>query len=94
MNSDTSLALPWSAEVIQAHCGLCAAFKASQTALNLDESDPIHLGHHLHQAKTFMVSIVDVLGQQTTNPLPSGYIKGISEAMLTLIDCLQILSLK
>ena len=56
-----SLALPWSAEVIQAHRGLCAAFKASQTTLNLDESDPIHLGHHLHQAKTFMVLIVDVL---------------------------------
>lgn len=83
------LALPWSAEVIQAHRGLCAAFKASRTALNLDESDPIRLGHHLHQAKTFMVSIVDVLGRQTTDPLPSGYIKGISEATLTLIDCLQ-----
>ena len=85
-----SITLPWPAEVIQAHHGLCAAFKASRTALNLDKSDPIRLGHHLHQAKTFMVSIIDVLGRQTANPLPSGYIEEISEATLALIGCLQI----
>jgi hypothetical protein len=81
---------PWPAEVVQAHRGLCTAFRASRTALNLDESDPIRLGHHLHQAKTFMVSIVDVLGRQTANPLPSGYIDEVSEATLALIDGLQM----
>ena len=80
---------PWSAEVVQAHRGLHAAFRASRTALNLDESDPIRLGHHLHQAKTFMTSIIDVLARQTTNPLPPGYIRGISETTLALVDALQ-----
>ena len=49
--------------IVQAHHGLHAAFKASRTALNLDESDPICLGHHLQQVKTFMVSVFEALGR-------------------------------
>ena len=62
---------PWSAEVVQAHRGLYAGFRASRAALNLDESDAIRLGHHLHQAKTVMVPIVEALQCQHSNPLPS-----------------------
>jgi hypothetical protein len=69
---------------------LCAAFRASQAALNLDESDPIRLGHHLHQAKTFMVSIVDVLSRQTANPLPPGYIKEVGDATRMLVNALEM----
>ena len=36
-------ALPWSAEIIQAQCGLVSAFGISYRALNLDESDPFAL---------------------------------------------------
>ena len=85
----TSTGPPWPAEVVQAHRGLHAAFRASRTALNLDESDPIHLGHHLHQAKTFMTLIIGMLAQQTMNPLPSEYIGEIGATTLTLIDALQ-----
>ena len=62
---------PWSAEVVQAHHGLYARFRASCATLNLDESDAICLGHHLHQAKTIMVPIVEALQCQHSNPLPS-----------------------
>ena len=84
-----SAGVPWPAEVVQAHRGLHSAFRASRTALNLDESNPIRLGHHLHQARTFMTSIINVLTQQTTNPLPVEYIRDISENMLVLVDALQ-----
>ena len=80
---------PWSAEVVQAHRGLYARFRASRAALNLDESDTIRLGHHLHQAKTVMVPIVEALQRQHSNPLPSAYIKEISDAILALVDGLQ-----
>lgn len=85
----SSVGAPWSAKVIQAHRGLCAAYRTSRAALNLDESDPIRLGHHLHHARTYMVSIVEVLGLQESNPLPSVYIKDISQAIAALVSCLQ-----
>ncbi|KAF9643390.1 hypothetical protein BDM02DRAFT_3191714 [Thelephora ganbajun] len=82
--------LPWSAEIIQAHCGLVSAFVTSYGALNLDESDPIWLGHHLKQAETFMTSIVDVLSIQMDNPLPPKYIETIREAVKSLVDGLKV----
>jgi len=82
-------ALPWSAEIVQAHQGLVLAFGSSYRALNLDESDPIRLGHHLKQAETFMVSIVDVFGVQTDNPLPTEFIKVIRGAVTSLVSGLQ-----
>ena len=36
-----------------------------------------------------MVSIVEVLGLQESNPLPSVYIKDISQAIAALVSCLQ-----
>lgn len=81
---------PWPAEVVQAHCGLQAGFRVSRAALNLDESDPIRLGHHLQQAKTVMVPVVEVLGCQKLNPLPPAYIKGITEGVFTLVEGLQL----
>ena len=36
-----------------------------------------------------MTSIIDVLARQTTNPLPSEYIREISETTLALVDALQ-----
>jgi len=81
--------LPWSAEVVQAHRGLHAGFRASQTALCLDESDPIRLGHHLHQARAIMVPVVEALGRQKSNPLPAAYIEGITEAVFALVDSLR-----
>ena len=77
--------VPWSAEITEAHHGLSAAFSASRRALNLDESDPIRLGHHIKQAETFMTSIVDVLGSQENIPLPSSYIGGIRDSIVLLI---------
>jgi len=85
-----SVETPWSAEVVQAHRGLSAAYRTSRAALNLDESDPIRLGHHLHHARTYMVSIAEVLGLQESNPLPSIYIKEISRAIAALVDGLRI----
>jgi len=78
---------PWSAEIVEAHNGLTSAFRTSRAALNLDESDPIRLGHHLKQAETFMVSIVEVLGHQTTsaNTLPQEYIETISGVVSSLV---------
>jgi hypothetical protein len=84
-----SVTTPWSAEVVQAHRGLFTAYKTSRAALNLDESDPIRLGHHLHHARTYMVSIVEVLGLQEADPLPSTYIKGITQAISALVTGLQ-----
>ena len=84
-----SVGLPWPAEVIQAHRGLQAGFRASQAALNLDESDPIRLGHHLHQAKTAMVPVVEALRRQKSNPLPSMHIEKITMAIFTLVNKLQ-----
>ena len=81
--------VPWSAEVIEAHRGLVSTFGISYRALNLDESDPIRLGHHLKQAETFMASIVDVLGVQQVNPLPTTYIETIREAVISLTDGLR-----
>ena len=81
--------LLWSAEVTEAHRGLTSAFKISRAALNLDESDPVRLGHHLQHAKTFMLSIVEVLGHQTANPLPSEYIEDLYHAVSSLVDGLQ-----
>lgn len=82
-----AITTPWSAQIIEAHNGLTSAFRSSQAALNLDESNPIRLGHHLKQAETFMVSIVEVLGHQTanTNTLPQEYIKAISSAVSSLV---------
>jgi hypothetical protein len=80
---------PWSADVIQAHCGLVSAFGTSYRALNLDESDPIRLGHHLKQAETFMTSIVDVFSTQTDNPLPPWYVETIGWAVESLADGLR-----
>ena len=76
---------PWSAEVLEAHRGLASAFLSSRRALNLDESDPVRLGHHIKQAETFMVSIVDTLSSQKKNPLPARYIKGIRDAVTSLL---------
>jgi len=89
-----ALGLPWPAEVVQAHHGLQAGFRASRVALNLDESDPIRLGHHLHQVKTAMVPVVEALGRQTLNPLPPVYIKKITEAVFSLVDGLQVALVK
>lgn len=88
-NLPSSIILPWSAEVVQAYRRLQAGYRASQTALNLDESDPIRLGHHLHQVKTVMIPVVEVLGQQSSNPLPPVFTREISEAVLELVDGLQ-----
>jgi hypothetical protein len=77
--------VPWSAEVVEAHRGLLSTFRTSRAALNLDESDPIRLGHHLKQAETFMVSIVEVLSHQTVNPLPQEYIETINGTISSLI---------
>jgi hypothetical protein len=81
--------IPWTADVIQAHCGLASAFGTSYRALNLDESDPIRLGHHLKQAETFMTSIVNVFSTQTDNPLPAWYIETIGWAVESLADGLR-----
>jgi hypothetical protein len=77
---------PWSADVTEAHRGLSAAFWASRRAVNLDESDPVRLGHHIKQAETFMTTIIDVLGSQTDSPLPSSYIRTIRDSMALLIS--------
>ena len=77
---------PWSAEVVEAHHRLATAFLTSRRALNLDESDPIRLGHHLKQAETFMGSIIDVLGSQTNNPFPPGYIGEVRDSIALLVD--------
>jgi hypothetical protein len=82
--------LPWSAEVVEAHRGLTSAFNISRAALNLDESDPIRLGHHLQRAETFMLSIIEVLGLQTVNPLPPEYIEALRSAVLLLVEGLRI----
>ena len=82
--------LPWSPEIISAHRGLVSAFRTSQRALNLNESDPIRLGHHLKQAETFMTSIIEVLSVQTDNPLPPGYIESIRQAVELLVDGLRV----
>ena len=84
-----STTLPWSAEIIQAHRGLTSSFGISYRALNLDESDPIRLGHHLKQAETFMSSIVDALSLQEQNPLPTEYIESPEEAVELLVDGLR-----
>ena len=84
-----STTLPWSAEIIQAHRGLTSSFGISYRALNLDESDPIRLGHHLKQAETFMSSIVDALSLQEQNPLPTEYIESLEEAVELLVDGLR-----
>ena len=82
-----AIGTPWSVQIVEAHNGLTSAFRSSRAALNLDESDPIQLGHHLKQAETFMVSIVEVLGHQTTNAntLPQEYIKTINDAVSSLV---------
>ena len=85
-----ALVLPWSAEVVEAHRGLTSAFLTSQRALNLDESDPIRLGHHLKLAETFMTSIVNALNLQTDNPLPPEYIRTIGESVELLIKGLRV----
>jgi len=77
---------PWSAEVTGAHRGLSAAFLASRRAIDLDESDPIRLGHHIKQAETFMTSIIDVLGSQSDSPLPPSYIETIRDSTTQLIS--------
>jgi len=82
--------LPWSAEIINAHRGLVSAFETSYRALNLDESDPIRLGHHLKQAETFIASIVDVLSIQTDNPFPPEYVEVIRRAVALLVDGLRV----
>jgi len=82
--------LPWSAEVIEAHRGLVSTFGTSYRALNLDESDPIRLGHHLKQADTFMASIIDVLSVQEANPLPNEYIETVRGAVTLLVDGLRV----
>lgn len=82
--------LPWSADVVEAHRGLVSAFRISRAALNLDESDPIRLGHHLQNAEVFMLSIVEVLSLQTVNPLPPEYIEAISNAITLLVDGLRV----
>jgi len=80
---------PWPAEVVQAHRGLQAGFRASRAALNLDESDPIRLGHYLHQAESIMVPVVEALSHQTSNPLPTAFIEEISNAISNLVDGIQ-----
>lgn len=85
----TPLTQPWSAEIIQAHRGLVSSFGISYRALNLDESDPIWLGHHLKQAETFMSSIVNALALQEHNPLPTVYIEALREAVELLVDGLK-----
>jgi hypothetical protein len=66
-----------------------SAFETSYRALNLDESDPVRLGHHLKQAETFMTSIVDVFGTQTNDPLPPEYIANIRTAVEALVEGLR-----
>ena len=74
---------------MEAHHGLASAFKISRATLNLDESDPIQLGHHLQHTKTFMLSIIEVLGHQMTNSLLLEYIKGLHHTVSSLVDGLQ-----
>jgi hypothetical protein len=81
--------LPWSPEIVQAHRGLVSTYMTSYRALNLDESDPIRLGHHLKQGETFMTSIINVLSTQTTNPLPPEYIEKIGGAVESLVSGLR-----
>jgi len=81
--------VPWSAGVVEAYRGLNAAFLTSRRALNLDESDPIRLGHHIKQAETFMASIIDALDSQTDNPLPPSHIREVRDSFALLIDGLR-----
>jgi hypothetical protein len=69
---------------------LTSAYLASQRALELDESDPIRLGHHLKQAETFMSSIINALALQPDNPLPDGYIRTIKERVEELVVELRV----
>jgi len=85
----SSVGTPWSAEVVQAHRGLHSAYRTSRAALNLDKSDPIRLGHHLHHATTYMVSIAEVLGLKESNPLPLAYIREIGQAIGMLVGGLR-----
>ena len=80
---------PWAAEIIQAHHGLSSSFGIAYRALNLDESDPIRLGHHLKQAETFMSSIVNALALQEHNPLPTDYLESLQGAVELLVDGLK-----
>jgi len=85
-----SVGVPWSAEIVEAHHGLASTFRTSRVALNLDESDPIRLRHHVKQAETFMVSIIEALSHQTTNPLPQEYIETLSEIVSSLVAGLRV----
>jgi hypothetical protein len=80
---------PWSAEIVNAHQGLTSTFRISRAALNLDESDPIRLGHHLERTEVFMSSIVEVLASHTINPLPRQYIDELRSTVSTLAKELQ-----
>jgi len=82
--------VPWSAGVVEAYRGLAAGFLASRRALDLDESDPIRLGHHIKHAETFMTSIINVLGSQADNPLPPGHIREVKDSFRLLIDGLHV----
>jgi len=81
---------PWPAEIVEAHHGLASAFRSSRAALNLDESDPIRLGHHVRQAETFMGSIIDVFSHQSVNPLPEEYIETLSRMVSSLVTGLRL----
>jgi hypothetical protein len=76
---------PWSADIINAHNELHASFDSAQRALNLDESDPIHLRYHLNQASGFMVDMVDALGLREMDPLPSSHLNSLAIAVGSLV---------
>jgi hypothetical protein len=80
---------PWSADVITAYDELHTSFQSARRALNLDESDQICLRYYLARASGFMVDVVDALGLQEVDPLPSGHLSSVAEAIGSLIHRLR-----
>jgi len=67
-----------------------AAHKAASRALNLDESNPIRLGHYNKQIKTIMLSTLQTLAACKSPPVPECYIKDAANSIQWLAQSIAI----
>lgn len=80
---------PCPAEIMTAYQQLQNAFTSSYVALQLDEADPMCLGHRCRHTKAFLLPLITAMANQDDFPLPLRYIQLLREIVANLMTQLE-----
>ena len=80
---------PCPAEIIIAYQQLQNAYTSSYAALQLDEADPMRLGHRCRHTKALVLPLITAMANQDDFPLPLHYVQQLKEMVVGLVAQLE-----